>query len=168
MAELILPPDPPSPRGPFRPLSRTGTHAAVRVDNGGEGFPSLFDPSGGYQSLDRGSGFFFEGADADLGSYLRYHFGSGDNALVFSFPTTPAKAHEIARRFGYPRAYDPQGLEGADTVSSALVGTGPSKGLKPTAFPGGLANQLRRLLGIPSPCRDPLCGLPPEYYYTGP
>jgi hypothetical protein len=71
--------------------------------------------------------------------------------LIFNFPTTPEDEAEIARRLGYndDAAHDPRGLNCANTISDALSGVGPFKQLKPTRFPGSLANQLRRLMGLP-------------------
>lgn len=107
--------------GEFAGLSNVGTHAAVRVDNAGGGTPVLFDPSGNYRDSTRGSGGFFEGDEASLAPYLRYHTKQGDGVLMFSFDTTPAEEAEIAKRSGYDTdegPVDPRGLNCAETVST--------------------------------------------------
>ncbi|MDP3500224.1 MAG: RHS repeat-associated core domain-containing protein [Myxococcales bacterium] len=121
-----------------------GTHAAVRVDNGGSGDPVLFDPGGSYGGSTRPSGGYFEGSDANLGPFAGYH-GRGEPVLVLRFPTTAAQEADIASRFGYGSAAGPQDVTPglcAATVSSALSGIGPFSSLQPTVFPASLARSL--------------------------
>jgi hypothetical protein len=121
-----------------------GSHAAVRVDNAGGGAPVLFDPGGSYGESTRGSGGYFEGTEANLTKYARYH-ARQEPVLVLRFKTTPEQEAEIAERFGYDSE---EGTEDttpglcASSVSSSLSGIGPFSSLSPTLFPSTITREL--------------------------
>jgi hypothetical protein len=104
----------------------------------------LYDPSGSYvpTGSGRGSGDYFEGAEADLQAYLSYQSGSGSAVETYVFNTTPEEEAAIAA------AAREQGAGGflgcAVSVSSAVSGVPRFSGIK-AATPSGLASQLGAL-----------------------
>lgn len=126
-----------------------GNHMAVRVDNGGDGEPVLFDPGGSYNPPDadgpRGSSDAFEGADSALAPYIRFHRRAGDQVMVLHFDTTLEEEASIARNFGYGTDEGPYGVQGgfcASTTSNNLKGIGPFRNLTPSYSPAAVSNQL--------------------------
>lgn len=121
-----------------------GEHTALFVTNNGE--PVLYDPSGDA----RINGFhpdndIFQGEDADLNQYLGSHNSAnqGTYAELFTFDTTPDQEKEIVARI---KALGHQGsFNCADSVSRALQGIGPFKGLGHYYRPAALAKQLGEL-----------------------
>jgi hypothetical protein len=144
-----------------------GTHAAIRVDNGGEGKPVLFDPGGSYKDgQGRGSGGYFEGDEAALAAFLEYQTSAGEGVHVFNFDTTPEQEAQIASNFGYGTEEGVGDVTPglcALAVSEAISGVGPFKDVSPTVFPSKLNRQLSdAMFGKPPPTRLPGAGwLPP-------
>ncbi len=119
-----------------------GSHAALYIDNGGT--PILYDPFGSYAPANNcGSGDACGGNAASVNNFEKFHEDNGSTVQTISFNTTPEEEEEIAERIadlgdpGYPGC--------ASSVSNALQGIGPFKGLKINVLPGSLANQLQNL-----------------------
>lgn len=77
-----------------------GTHSAVHVQTPGQS-PFVYDPAGSYQGPSgepRGSGDFFEGKDANLRDYIKWHEDRGSTVETTKLPTTPEQEKEIKRR----------------------------------------------------------------------
>ncbi len=122
-------------------------HSGLSIDSTNGEEPLLYDPSGGYEppsGVSSGSGRVFYGPDANLDDYIGWHQTKDSSWTVFNFNTTPAEERVLRRRA------EEQGgggaLDCAQNVSTVLSGVGRFKGIKPTRFPGILANQLRDLL----------------------
>jgi hypothetical protein len=118
-----------------------GSHAAVRVDNSGD--PILYDPGGSYMNGARGSGDFFTGNEASLGSYIKYQQGTGSDINIISFNTTPQQESAIATNI--ENATNPGDFGCAKGVSNVLNGVGPFKDLGIYNLPDSLSNALQKL-----------------------
>jgi len=126
-----------------------GTHAAVWIDNNGD--PILYDPAGGaYNPRDeenggpvRGSGDWFEGAQADLNAYIRAQRETGSEIELYRFPTTPSEQAEIVEKIQETGGAAPCFC--SHHVSQVLSGTGPFKTLGTKYLPGNLADALKQL-----------------------
>ena len=136
-----------------------GSHAALLIDNDGNGHPLLYDPAGSYAPKNNcGSGQACGGfsadrpgeggdPDADPNRFKQFHQGS--TFRVFVFKTSPAEEKQIADRIGQIG-----GVIGgfcARSVSDALQGIGPFKNLRGSMVPGTLADQLNNILNPPKP-----------------
>jgi len=123
--------------------SGIGTHAAVRIDNGGNAL--LYDPAGSFTSTEpRGSGDTFSGQAANLDRYVKYHESVGSTVKVYDFDTSPEVEAKIAQKID-----ELGGVTGglcARAVCEVIGGEGPFKDLRPTLFPGRLAKQLEQIL----------------------
>ena len=138
-----------------------GSHAAVLIDNDGQGNPILYDPAGSYAPKNHcGSGDACGGfpedhpglggnPDADLGRYKKFHEERGSTVKTIVFPTTPQEEKQIADRIKEIGGAAP--LFCAASVSDALKGIGPFKSLKGSMRPGILADQLNNILHPPKP-----------------
>ena len=73
-----------------------GSHAAVRVDNGGN--PMLYDPGGSYLARTRGSGDAFYGNEAALNAYTSYQRSTGSTVNTYRFSTTSDQERQIANQ----------------------------------------------------------------------
>ena len=107
------------------------THSGLYVTRDGNRF--LYDPEGSYRSATRGSGGYFEGAEANIGDYINYHNNGGSDVDVTVLNTTPEQEQRImdtAMEQG-----DPRGLSCANAVSGALGGV---CGISASGFPGSL------------------------------
>ncbi|UTD26543.1 RHS repeat-associated core domain-containing protein [Bradyrhizobium sp. WD16] len=119
-----------------------GSHAAVRIDNGGN--PVLYDPAGSFRAATRGSGDALYGSDAALAPYIGYQNSLGSTVNTYRFSTTPAQEGDIANRI--------ENLGGAipcfcaASTSSALSGIGPFQNVG-SLLPGNLENQVKNLPG---------------------
>ena len=127
-----------------------GSHTAVRIDNNGS--PILYDPSGSYFVGDgeRGSGAYFEGDDADLNKFIRFHEESGSTVTIYRFPTTPEEEARIAEKIMPSDGSNGLGDGGlgfncAERTSTALQGIGPFENLDTYWFPGNLADALEEI-----------------------
>ena len=120
-----------------------GSHAAVRVDNGGN--PMLYDPGGSYLARTRGSGDAFYGNEAALNAYTSYQRSTGSTVNTYRFSTTSDQERQIANQIE-----ERGGVSGclcASAVSDVLRGVGPFKGVGSFA-PGTLGQQLENLPGV--------------------
>jgi hypothetical protein len=118
-----------------------GSHAALRVDNVGNGEPVIYDPGGSYGGVERGSGSGLEGKLAELDRFGRYQARHADLVVILNFETTPGEEAEIASRFGYDSDQgieDPGGGMCAISVSNVVSGVGPFRNVPHTWFPGSL------------------------------
>jgi RHS repeat-associated protein len=118
-------------------------HVGLSVDNGIDGGPMIYDPSGSYLVGTRGSGGVLSGPDANWPDYLRYQMQGNTKVDVFVFPTTPEEERKIAQRTDI--LGDPRGINCARNVSQAIQGIGPFKDIIPTILPGRLRSQLQQL-----------------------
>ena len=119
-----------------------GTHSAVYVNNSGS--PVLYDPAGSYvpETSGRGSGDWFEGDEADLSSYIKYHLEDSRVGLQF-FDTSPEEEKEIVERIK-----EIGGVGGGhctQAVSSAIQGIGPFEKLRMYTTPEGLQRALHNI-----------------------
>jgi hypothetical protein len=124
-----------------------GSHAAVHVDNGGDGEGFLYDPGGSYvpEGSGRGTGDFFSGSEADLDAYVGYHESTGSTVETYAFDTTPEEEAAIAAAAEKQGGVPPPLC--APAVSSAVSGTDRFSGIN-AAIPGpplGLRSQLKSL-----------------------
>lgn len=122
-----------------------GSHAAVHVDNGGDGDAFLYDPAGSYvpEGSGRGSGDSFSGSEADLQSYIDYQKGTGSTVETYTFKTTPEEEAAIAAAAQKQGGVAPPYC--APAVSSAASAAPPFSGLN-ASIPGppfGLRSQLK-------------------------
>ena len=119
-----------------------GTHSAIHVENGGSGGGEfLYDPAGSYipPSGTRGTGDFFEGADANLDNYIQDHQSRGSTVEVTELPTTPEQEAEIARR-----AEELGGQSPGFCTLGASGALGGSCDIPQSFFPSSLANDARQ------------------------
>jgi RHS repeat-associated protein len=126
-----------------------GTHSAVRVDNGKD--PMLYDPAGSYcrpkkkdtnQCEPRGGNDTFYGNDANLNNYIKFHKSLGSDVRTLRFSTSGGDESEISKRID--RLGGAQPFYCSRSVSEALSGTGPFKGLSSYFLPGNLHDELQR------------------------
>lgn len=118
-----------------------GSHSAVHVDNGGYGQPALYDPAGSYvppSTTPRGSGDLFEGPDASLDAYKKYHEDSGSTVETTTLPTTPAQEAEIMRR-----AEEMGGGTGGLCTVMTSAAIGGACGIDRFILPGSLADDAK-------------------------
>jgi len=75
-----------------------GSHAALHVDNGGDGEAFLYDPGGSYvpSGSGRGTGDFFSGSEADRQAYIDYQKSTGSAVESYVFDTTTEEEAAIA------------------------------------------------------------------------
>ncbi len=91
----------------------------------------------------RGTKNALDGADANLGDYLKFQKKDGKDVLVFHFPLTPEQDKQILENIENQRYCGPGDC--AECVSDVLRGVGPFKDLGSYLFPSNLANKLRQL-----------------------
>jgi RHS repeat-associated protein len=115
-----------------------GSHSAVHINTPVEP-PFLYDPAGSYNADTRGSGGIFEGNEANLQEFIKYHESTGSKVDLVVILTTPEqeelmkqKAEEIG---------DLRGFSCASSVSSALSNV--CNDIKPTFWPGRLRRQAK-------------------------
>ncbi|SMN12551.1 hypothetical protein SPBRAN_1627 [uncultured Candidatus Thioglobus sp.] len=79
-----------------------GVHSAVHVDNGTDGLPILYDPSGSYTPSSGepvGSGEMLFNENANLQDYIKFHEQLENTTVeVTKLPTTPKQERDIAKR----------------------------------------------------------------------
>jgi len=111
------------------------------VGNGGN--PYLYDPSGQYEDITRGSGDYLTGNEADLSAYIAFENTLGSTVNTYTFDTSPEDEQVIAKRI---EDLGGGGFFGcAANVSSAIAGVGPFQNITPTQVPGTLEKELSRL-----------------------
>ena len=118
-----------------------GSHSAMQIESPGTR-PFLYDPAGSYQppsGQPRGSGDFFEGKDANLRDYIRYHEQTGSKVEITQVPTTKEQEREIVRRAIEQGGRAPGFC--AKGVSDALGGT---CGIPGSYLPGFLRRQAEK------------------------
>lgn len=122
-----------------------GTHAAVYIDRGIDGLPTLYDPAGSYvpeNASHRGSDDVFLGPDANSCDYSKYHRKRGGTIEAYTFNTSAADEAAIAANIELAKSSMP--FFCAVNVCAVISGIGPFDGL--TALtPGTLARELRKL-----------------------
>jgi len=125
-----------------------GKHAGFYLSHGDKQ-PFLYDPNGSYHApgIPRGEAGAFEGAEANLGAYLRFQFTDGKNVHMYRFDTTPAEEKEIVDRIMGPNSPDQEdrGFTCASQTSGMLNGVGPFKNLGTFTTPSGLEKRLQQL-----------------------
>jgi len=87
-----------------------GSHSGLYIVTPGKE-PFLYDPAGGYEPpppAERGSGGIFEGSEADLDRYLKYHKEEGSTVELIKLPTTPDQEQAIKDRANIIRHYQKQ------------------------------------------------------------
>ncbi|KAB7764210.1 hypothetical protein CEK68_13890 [Xanthomonas sp. LMG 12461] len=117
-----------------------GSHAALFIDAKNGADPFLYDPSGSYMNMQRGSGGLFEGKEngADLKSYISYQQGTGSQVRIIKLDTS--KEVESKFKLDAEEIGDPRGLNCASSVSSVLDGY--CGAISHTYFPGKLADMV--------------------------
>lgn len=91
-----------------------------------------------------GSGRTFIDEQANLTDYINYQLGTGSQVETFSFNTTPGQERSIIENID-AQPSSAGGFKCAEFVGEVLRKVPPFQGIKPTIFPGRLANQLREL-----------------------
>jgi hypothetical protein len=117
-----------------------GSHSALCIQTPGEP-PFIYDPAGSYvppSGQPRGSGDFFESADASLGALIQHYKKNSDSVVVTEIPTTLEQERQIKQHAINIGGKQP--FFCAVGVSQALGGV---CGIKPSALPGKLANNAK-------------------------
>ncbi|MEI2296762.1 hypothetical protein [Ensifer sp. MJa1] len=130
---------------PIQALLGNNMHSGLFIipDNGDPEGRFLYDPSGSYMSREMGSGRALYGSQVSPEDYLQYQLRDGPNVTVRKFATTPEEEAEIIRRAD---EIGGGGLARCTTsVSEAVSGVGPFRGVEKTDWPVVLDRQLRGL-----------------------
>ncbi|WP_077960809.1 hypothetical protein [Ensifer adhaerens] len=130
---------------PIQALLGNNMHSGLFIipDNGDPEGRFLYDPSGSYMSREIGSGRALYGPEVSPEDYLLYQLRDGPNVTVRKFATTPEEEAEIIRRAD---EIGSGGWAGCTTsVSEAVSGVGPFRGVEKTDWPVVLDRQLRGL-----------------------
>ncbi len=130
---------------PIQALLGNNMHSGLFIipDNGDPEGRFLYDPSGSYVSREIGSGRALYGPEVSPEDYLQYQLRDGPNVTVRKFATTPEEEAEIIRRAD---EIGSGGWAGCTTsVSEAVSGVGPFRGVEKTDWPVVLDRQLRGL-----------------------
>lgn len=99
---------------------RYGSHSATYIDGEHGEAPFLYDPSGNFGGDTRPSGGVFEGDEADLDAYIRFHRLSGSEVVITRLETTKINEKVIKERA--MEIGDPRGFSCASSTSAALAG----------------------------------------------
>ncbi|ATE70802.1 RHS repeat-associated core domain-containing protein [Lysobacter capsici] len=101
---------------------RYGSHSAIYIDGEHGQPPFLYDPAGHFvpPNADRGGGGAFEGEEADLNAYIKYHKDDGSEVVIVKLPTNAVNEQVIKKRADWNG--DARGFTCASSVSYVAGG----------------------------------------------